>query len=126
MSRCRCVAYSDQHQCWAKINYFLVLVLKIYMYYVFHMYMYYVKTPVVFGFTLIRRCIEKVFKPAQYVFKVIIHKLFFQILETSLYYFYILTRFSSYRYFELVGFMFYLIHSLSTWFTHSLISPIFK
>ena len=36
------------------------------------------------------------------------------------------TLFSTFRYSKLVSFTFYLVHLLSTWFTHSLISPLFR
>ena len=45
----------------------------------FHMYMYYKRTLVVSDFALVRRCLEKVFKPAQNILIVIIHELFFNL-----------------------------------------------
>ena len=86
---------------------------------------------VVFGFALARRWLKKVFMPAQNGFKYIYpqtvfkHLMFIILILYSSHLFY-LTLFSTSRYSKLVSFMFYLVHSLSTWFTHSLISPLYR
>ena len=95
----------------------------------FHMYTYYKKTLMVFGFALAQQCLEMVFRPAQNVLNIIIHRLFsLEFLHMILYIdlLFLYKLFSTSRFSKLVSFMFDLVHSLSTWFTYSLISPIFR
>ena len=127
MPWCHCVAYSDQYQCWADI---LFNIKSIYVL-CFHTYMYYKRTLVVSGFALARRLLEKIFRPTQNGFKYIypqtvFKNLMFIILILYSSHLFYLTLFSTSRYSKLVSFMFYLVHSLSTWFTHSLISLLFR
>ena len=70
MPRCRRVAYSGQTSVWhIYIYYFLVFSIKNIYVLCFLMYMYYKRTLVVFGFTLARQCLEKVFRLARNLFK---------------------------------------------------------
>ena len=130
MLRCCHVAYSGQHQCRAEIYYFLVFNIKNIYILCFLMYTYYKRILMVSGFALAKRCLEKVFRPARNVLTIIIHKLFsdawvfiYCFIYWSLF-FYLL--FSTSRYSKLISFMFYLVYSLSTWFTHSFIFSIFR
>ena len=80
----------------------------------FLMYTYYKRTLVVSSFALARQCLEKVFKLAEMF-------LIDYILTMILYILFSTSCFS-----KLVSFTFYLVHSLSTWFTHSFIFPLYK
>ena len=96
----------------------------------FLMYTYYKRTLVVSGFALPKRCLEMVFRPPWNVLTVIIHRLFSDAWVFIYYFkywslFFYLLFLTSY-YSKLVSFTFYLVHSLSTWFTYSIISPLFR
>ena len=111
------------------IYYFLVLILKT-ICSIFLTCICIIKgTMVVFDFAMIRRCLRKVFKSARDILKRKWFTYYFSnksFICCFIYWYCFHTWFSTSCCSKLVGYAFYFVHSLSTWFTHSLISPIFR
>ena len=112
-----------------QIYYFLIFNIKSIYVLCFHTYIYYKRTLVVSSFALARRRLEKVLGQPKIFLSEVVHRLFFkQILSTILIFYYCFSYlwFSASRYSQLVSIVFYLVHLLSTWFTHSLFSPLLR
>ena len=96
------------------------------MYYIFNIYMYYKRNTGGLWLHLGSTLLEKVFRPAHDIFKrklstdwISTHEITYCFL-TDIVMFY--NRFLTFHHSKLVGYACYLVRSLSTWFTHSLIS----